>query len=59
MEEIMDIINGELKLSLVMGDMNINLLCFQNHRTINEYLDGGFTYGNQNQLEFIQRLQLC
>ncbi len=45
MEAIMDTINNELKHTMIMGDLNIDLLRFQTHRKTNEYLDSIFAHG--------------
>ncbi len=45
METIMDTINNNNMSSLIMGDMNVDILTFQNHRRTNEYLDGIFSHG--------------
>ena len=41
----MDIINTENKLSVIMGDMNIDLLQCQSHIKTNDYLDNLFSNG--------------
>ena len=43
--DIMDIINTENKLSVIMGDMNIDLLQCQSHIKTNDYLDNLFSNG--------------
>ena len=43
--DIMDIINTENKLSVIMGDMNIDLLQCQSHMKTNDYLDNLFSNG--------------
>ena len=41
----MDIINNEDKLGTLMGDMNVDLLKFQNHQKTSDYLDKLFSNG--------------
>ena len=43
--DIMDIINTENKLSVIMGDMNIDILQCQCHIKTNDYLDNLFSNG--------------
>ena len=43
--EIMNIINREQKPSVIMGDMNIDLLKYANHAKTNAYLDNIFSTG--------------
>ena len=43
--DIMDIINNEDKLGTIMGDMNVDLLKFQNHQKTSDYLDKIFSNG--------------
>ena len=43
--DIMDLINIENKLSIIMGDMNIDLLKFGSHTKTSDYLDNIFSRG--------------
>ncbi len=45
MFDIMSIVNGERKLSIFLGDMNLNLLRFGDHPKTEYYLEGLFSNG--------------
>ena len=45
LSEILDIINNEHKQSIIMGDMNINLLKYDTHSKTNDYLNNLFSHG--------------
>ncbi len=45
MEELQTLINGENKDVIIMGDMNINLINFTQHRKTNEFLENNFSLG--------------
>lgn len=43
--DVMDIINSEKKFSVMMGDVNMDLLKFGTHDKTNDYVDGIFSHG--------------
>jgi hypothetical protein len=43
--DVMDIVNSENKNSVIMGDVNIDLLKFGTHGKTNDYVDGIFSHG--------------
>ena len=45
LNDILDIINTERKHSIIMGDMNIDLLKIDVHQKTNDYLESLFSYG--------------
>ena len=45
MQELMNNINAENKSCVILGDMNVHLLKFDNHRQTNEYLDDILSQG--------------
>jgi len=42
---VMELINHEGKSSLIMGDMNIDLLKYNSHQVTNDYIDGIYSHG--------------
>jgi hypothetical protein len=43
--DVMDIVHSENKNSVIMGDVNIDLLKFGTHGKTNDYVDGIFSHG--------------